>query len=451
VTFILVVSSLVDLLMGNRIMRTGSTAVVAATLLAVLGASLANAEPTSVRISVEQPTPGAVVESAMHMAELRGTASATGEGADGYDVMMVVDVSESTRVASGADVDGDGEIGEDPHEGLYAPGEFPDDLYSTDPEDTVLHAEVAAALILLDGLDPRRVQVGLITFSGEVDPETGRRARRDQQDAELQVPLTTDFDVVRQALGRIVARGPHGATNFAAGIRLGTSELAGLTGARSQPRPDARRVILFLTDGTPGFPAGLAEVQDPGDIEAAVAAARVAQAAGVRINSFALGIDALSRRKAVTEIARVTLGTFTPVAEPGAIVAALQSVSFANVEDVGVVNLTTQEEAPDVRLNPDGSFQAFVPVKEGRNRVLLNALASNGGQGNLEIEFDFQVKESDDLTKQRDLARLRRLNDELIRSLEAERIKRERRRQRMRQEVEIRAERPQGEADEAGD
>jgi hypothetical protein len=224
-----------------------------------------------------------------------------------------------------------------------------------------------------------------------------------------------------------------------------------LTGARSQPRPDARRVILFLTDGTPGFPAGLAEVQDPGDIEAAVAAARVAQAAGVRINSFALGIDALSRRKAVTEIARVTLGTFTPVAEPGAIVAALQSVSFANVEDVGVVNLTTQEEAPDVRLNPDGSFQAFVPVKEGRNRVLLNALASNGGQGNLEIEFDFQVKESDDLTKQRDLARLRRLNDELIRSLEAERIKRERRRQRMRQEVEIRAERPQGEADEAGD
>ena len=427
-------------------MCAGFAAVV---LLAVaFGAPRAGAEPSAVRITLEEPSAGGVVQSSMHMAELRGTASATGEGAYGYDVMIVVDVSQSTRVASGADVDGDGEFGENPHEGLYAPGEFPEDLYSTDPEDTVLHAEVSAALTLLEGLDARRIQVGVVTFSGEVDPETGQRARRDQQDAELQVPLTQDYDRVRRALAQILARGPNGATNFSAGIRLATTELAGLTGARSLPRAGARRVILFLTDGIPGFPAGRADVEDPGDVEAAVAAARVAQTAGVRINSFALGTDALSRRKAVTEIARVTLGTFTPVAEPGAIVAALQSVSFANIEDVGVVNLTTQEAAPDVRLNPDGSFQAFVPVKVGRNRVLLNALSSDGSQGNLEISFDFQVKETDDLGKQRDLARLRRLNDELIRSLEAERIKRERRRLRMIREVEIRAERPQGEAGE---
>jgi len=76
--------------------------------------------------------------------------------------------------------------------------------------------------------------------------------------------------------------------------------------------------------------------------------------------------------------------------EPGAIVAALQSVSFANVEDVGVVNLTTQESAPDVRLNPDGSFQAFVPVREGRNRILVNALASDGSEANLEIVNAFR-------------------------------------------------------------
>ena len=79
----------------------------------------------------------------------------------------------------------------------------------------------------------------------------------------------------------------------------------------SSTRPDAKKVILFLTDGFPTFPAGQATVSDPGDLEAAVNAARVAHAAGIRINSYALGTQALTRPIAATEIARVTLGTFT--------------------------------------------------------------------------------------------------------------------------------------------
>jgi hypothetical protein len=106
------------------------------------------------------------------------------------------------------------------------------------------------------------------------------------------------------------------------------------------------------------------------------------------------------------------------------------------------VNLTTQESAPDVRLNPDGSFQAFVPVREGRNRVLVNALASDGSEANFELEFDFKVAEKKGLEKQSELARLRKLNDELIRHLEAERIKRARREQRIQRELEIRVEQP---------
>jgi Mg-chelatase subunit ChlD len=409
-------------------------------LAVLLAAGAAHAGAVSVR--VDSPSAGSVVESELHMAELTGLATAEGEGARGYDVMVVLDVSRSTQSASGADVDEDGEIGEDPHLGLFAPGEYPDDVYSTDPEDTILHAEVKAANILLDGLDATRVRVGLITFSGAVDPATGRQVSPTQFDATLQVPLTQDFGRVRTALGRVLARGPHGATNFADGLRLATKELAGLSGATSKPRPGARPVILFLTDGVPSFPTGQATVSDPGDIEAAVAAARVAQAAGIRINTFAVGPDALAKPKAATEVARVTLGAYTPVLEPGAIVAALQSVSFANVEDIGVVNLTTEESAPDVRLNPDGSFQAFVPVREGTNRVLVNALASDGSEANTEIEFEFRVAEKQGLEKQAELARLRKLNDELIRHLEAERIKRARREQRLRKELEIRVENP---------
>ena len=47
--------------------------------------------------------------------------------------------------------------------------------------------------------------------------------------------------------------------------------------------------------------------------------------------------------------------------------------------------------------------------------------------------------------KERELARLRKLNDELLRHVEAERIRREKRRQRMEREIDIRAVRPEDE------
>jgi hypothetical protein len=412
--------------------------ILASILLATVLAGPATAAPVSIR--VDSPVSGAMVESELFMAPLSGIASAAGADAQGYDVMIVMDVSKSTQNASAADVDEDGVLGEDPHLGLYAPGEYPDHVYSTDPEDTILHAEVKAAQTLLDGLDARRVRVGLITFSGEVDPATGRQKSPDQHDATLEVPLTQDYAQLRAALRRVLAQGPNGATNFAAGLRLATQELAGLSGAVSSKRPGARLVTLFLTDGVPSFPAGLATESDPGDLEAAVAAARVAQTAGIRINTYAVGPDALAKPKAATEVARVTLGTYTAVVTPGAITAALQTTSFANVEDIGIVNLTTQESAPDVRLNPDGSFQAFVPVREGKNRVLVNALASDGSEANIEIEFDFRVAQKSGRDRTAELRQIKKLNDELIRHFEAEKIKRARREQRIKRELEIRAE-----------
>jgi len=415
-------------------------AVWACGLLAAAGAHAGD----PIRLEVESPSPGATIESKMHMAEVRGVASSEGGDVKGYDVMVVLDVSRSTETASGADVDGDGEVGENPQLGLYAPGEFDEDVRSTDPEDTILHAEIKAARTILSGFDPERVRVGLITFSGKSDPKTGKRIDRNQQDAFLQVPLTHDYGQLEAALARVLAEGPSGATNFAAGIRLATKELTGLGGGSSSQRNGTKPVILFLTDGQPSFPAGLATVSDPGDVEAAVAAARVAQQAGIRINSYALGPDALTKPIAATEIARVTLGTFTPVVNPGDIGAALQAVSFANVEDIGMLNLTTREDSADIRLNPDGSFQGFVPVREGTNRVLVNALASDGSEANVEISFTFKMKEMDDRDKQKELEATRRMNVELLRALEAERIKQAKRRQRMQQELDIRVEREEG-------
>jgi len=368
---------------------------------------------SGVRVSVASPAAGGRLRDHLHQARIDGSAFAEGVGPERFDVMLVIDVSDSTKVASGADVDGDGEVGVNPHNELLPPGAVAPDVFSTDLGDTVLQAQILAARALLAGLDPKRVRVGLVTFGGEVSLQTGERKRVDQQDAWLELPLGDDYAALDRALTAILARGPHGATNFAAGIRLGIVELAGLSGAASAARADARKVMLFLTDGIPTLPVGKGNREDPGDDEAALRAAQLAHQAGISINTYALGPAALQYPRVVTEMARMTLGTYTPVQSPGDIVTLLQGVSFADVEDVVLTNLTTGEFSSDVRLAPDGSFTGFVPVREGKNRVRVSALASDGSRGSVELEFDFEHAEVGDRSKLAELERIRRQNKEL--------------------------------------
>ncbi len=385
----------------------------------------------AVKILIESPGPGEPVRNKVHQAPVRGSALAAGERPADFDVMIVLDISGSTKVASGVDVDGDGEIGINPEFELLPPGTYPEGTVSTDPGDTILAAEVAAADALLANLEEGgRIRVGIISFSGEMNPQTGQRKRYDQQDAWVEVPLTDDFDGARARLPSILARGPYGGTNFAAGLRLAITELAGLSGARSQPRPDAKKVVLFLTDGLPTFPIGGGNVADPGDTEAALTAARLAHKAGVTVNTYALGPNALTNPYAATEIARVTLGTFLPVRNPGNIVSFLQGVSFANVDDVVFTNLTTKEVSYDVNLSPDGSFSGFVPVREGRNRVRVTALSSNGGSGSYDFDLDFETSGLTERELAIELERVRERNKQLMLLIERERIQRFRERQR---------------------
>jgi Mg-chelatase subunit ChlD len=412
----------------------------ALTLLVALGASAAPARAAgeaaasgadSVRIAIASPKPGQAFRNRVHQAPIRGSAIADGERAVDFDVILIIDVSGSTKVASGADVDGDGELGFNPHFELVAPGAYPPDVVSTDPGDTILAAEVAAGRALLSTLESGgRIRVGIVSFSGEMNPATGQRARFDQQDAWLELPLTSNLAEAQAALGRILARGPYGGTNFAAGLRLAVTELAGLSGARSQTREGAKKVVLFLTDGLPTFPIGSGSVSDAGDTEAALNAARLAHKAGITINTYALGPSALTNPIAATEVARITLGTFLPVQNPGDIVSFLQGVTFANIEDVVFTNLTTREISTDVRLSPDGSFAGFVPVKEGHNRVRVTALASDGASGSVELDLLFEKSGLTEKELAIELERIREHNKQLLLLVEQERIRRFREQQR---------------------
>ncbi|MAE93128.1 MAG: hypothetical protein CL910_00565 [Deltaproteobacteria bacterium] len=376
-------------------------------------AAWAGPDDERVRVVVESPAPGVTLEGLVHQARVTGSASAAGEKPEHFDVVLAIDVSHSTNAASGLDVDGDGVLGVNPHHELLPPGAYARNVLSTDPGDTVLNAQIQAARALLGALDPDRVRVGVVTFAGEVNPTTGMRKRVDQEDAFLAVPLTADFELVGKALGAILARGSRGATNYAAGIRIAVRELAGLSGAQSQPRAGVRRVVLFLSDGSPTLPVGKGDVVDPGDQEAAIRAASLAHQASISINTYALGAQALRYPKVLTEMSRVTLGTYTPVQKPGQIITLLQGITFSNVEDVVFTNLTTGDFSTDVRLSPDGGFTGYVPVAEGRNRVRVSALASDGSRGSAEFDLVFAKARLPDRDRMAELERIRRQNKEL--------------------------------------
>jgi hypothetical protein len=392
---------------------------------------------SAVRIVIDEPTRGDPVRNSVHQAPIRGSAFTEGKRRLAIDVMIAIDISGSTRAASGADVDGDGEIGFDPHAEQVPPGHYPPDMRSTDPHDTILAAEITAADALLQNLDSTHLRVGVLSFGGEVNPATGRQAAYGQQDAWVEVPLTRNFDQVRQALQNILARGPRGGTNFAAGIRLAVTELASLHGARSAPRPEATKILMFLTDGVPSFPFGSSRESDPGDTEAALGAARVASKAGITINTYALGPNALDNPVAATEMSSVTLGTFTPVKNPGDVITYLQGVTFASVEDVVFTNLTTSEISEDVRLLPDGSFSGYVPVREGTNRVRVTALTTDGSEGFTEFDLEFGVsgRTSRELTLE--LNGIRKQNRELQLLVEREKVRQFRDRQRKGLKLEV--------------
>ena len=391
----------------------------------------------AVRIAIDEPKPGEPVRNSVHQAAIRGRVFTEGKRRLAVDVMIAIDISASTRAASGADVDGDGEIGFDPQVEQVPPGRFPLDMRSTDPHDTILAAEIAAADALLRNLDPTHLRVGVLSFGGEINPATLRQAVYGQQDAWVEVPLTSDFNQVRRALQNILARGPRGGTNFAAGIRLAVTELAGLHGARSAPRLEAAKILMFLTDGVPSFPFGSSRESDPGDTEAALGAARVASKAGITINTYALGPSALDNPIAVTEMSRVTLGTFTPVKNPGDVITYLQGVTFSSVEDVIFTNLTTSEISEDVRLLPDGSFSGYVPVREGINRVRVTALATDGSEGFTEFDLEFAVSGRTNRELTLELDGIRRQNRELQLLIEREKVRQFRDKQRKGLKLEV--------------
>jgi hypothetical protein len=363
-------------------------ALASAVLLLPLCASLANAAPPGaqpgdaprLQVSVETPEEGAVVGDPGGMAFIAGKALAHYGEFETFDIMFVVDQSESTSSPSGADVNGDGKVddracgGVPPMLGLF--GSIVGACNSS--KDSILAAELSAVRTLLTQLDPRTTQVGIVAFSGDGDALTA--------DAYVSSPLTSDFDKVKKALEEIENLGPQGRTNMQAGVQVATLELIGSQSAYSKPQKGSQKIMIFLSDGMPTLPLEQSMHQNR---RLAIEAANKASKFGIRIDTYGIGPEALSQPVVVVEMARVTNGIFTPVLQPRDLQSIFEQVNFSDIAELKIRNRTKKSEADYVLRNADGSFSALLEMDQGKNDIEVYARSTDGSEQTRKITLNF--------------------------------------------------------------
>ena len=340
-------------------------AIVGLVMLAPLSAGADKSKPKLI-LGIDSPSPNTVIGDPAGMAFISGKALALFGELQTFDIMFAIDTSESTSSPSGSDVDGDGEVDGAGRPGwLRAMGSILPIPYSSSA-DCVLAAELAAVRAMLDQLDPRSTRVGIVSFDGDHDPMT--------PDAFSVVPLTSKYKKVHRGLDELMDQGPRGMTNMVSGIDRAMIELRGFTGAYSEPRKDSRQVIIFLTDGIPTLPLTGRRENSRMAIARAMKAARMK----IRLDTFAIGEEALQEPVVAVEMARVTNGIFTPVREPKNLKAVFEDMNFADIEKLEIRNVTTGKQAAYQIQNADGTFSALVPMREGKNVVEVRAQATDG-------------------------------------------------------------------------
>lgn len=297
-------------------------------------------------------------------AEVRGWA---GSGsATRHDVMVVVDVSGSTAYASGVDVDGDGKLGK-ARRRVDQWRTFNPRHYSSDPGDTVLAAELLATRRLIELLDPVRTRVGLVSFA---------------DGATLLAPVGSDGEALDEGLAVLEENFGSGYTNLSAALDLSRKALVAAGGKGRE------KAILVLSDGYPTAPGNPKLAA-----EEAWQRAEEARAHGIHIYSFGLGLGEAGEGDVYAAIAEHTGGRYERLDRPGEIVQELPRIDLARVASLDVRNVTTGAAGRALRVFPDGSFDAFVRLAPGENRLRVTARGDDGGERSVERRVSYDARE----------------------------------------------------------
>ncbi len=375
----------------------------------------------NLQLEIEYPPEGAVIGSSACGVFVAGRALALRGQMQHFDVAIVIDTSASTGGPSGADINGNGVVGV-----VY--GGALGSMFGaslSDPADSILAAEVAAARQLLRGLDPRSTRVAVIVFSGEPEDQGGTYFGRGASKPALTLQaLSNDYARVESALDSVLMQGPGGLTHIAAGVDQATIELMGIKGALSRKDPTSEKVVLFLTDGTPTLPFG--PQFEAENVRAVLRAAGRSQFSDIRIHSFAIGPEALDAPVATVEMARRTGGYFTPVRHPGMLAEAIETVDFANIDEVVVRNATNGKFAEPFRLTADGAWSGFLELENGANQLEVSARTDDATSVQRAVRVRLDPKAPDAPIPQDLVVHRNRLLEECLRNLKQVRVSAER-------------------------
>jgi hypothetical protein len=307
------------------------------------------------------------------------------------DLIIAIDVSESAFLPAGVDVDRDGIVGVPSRRGLMRNdgSRRPTRTWTTDPGDTVFELSRVLARRILESLARSDTRVGLLTFSdaAKVRARLGPAARALSQLDALRVP-----DDPR-------------ATHIEGAIRVGQDVL-------TPWKDDGRqKILLVISDGRatrPGPPVIAAQ--------AARRAVRAAALQGVAIHSVAVGPDSISSSSSFAELAALTDGNAAYRTDADWLYAVVPSVAAeVPLADVEIANQTTGYQGRAVRFFADGSFDGFVRLAPGANRLQVQARASDGTcfGASRTVYFAPEDTSAPELEALRDLLRTRALEIEL--------------------------------------
>ncbi len=299
-----------------------------------------------VRVTLESPSPGDTLGTGSPCpARVRVTGDANARGRSTHDVYFVVDTSGSTAGSSGRDVNGD-----------------------TVPDST-LEAELEALRASVAMLDPAITRVALIEFSAVIpippgEPNEQGRIRTVQS-------LTSNFSQFYAGLDAIRSAGSVGATDYGGALL----ELAAEFDRNGDPARG--HVAFFLSDGKPTFPRFPYDSTEPLDVDHAMQGASACASRGIVVNTFEVGVfDDLSTLQAVADR---TGGRHVGELAGGAIVDALPGSTLVGIQSVRVRNDVTGVEVT-ATLRPDGSWDAFVNLVPGGNRIVITTTSDQGAE-----------------------------------------------------------------------
>ncbi|MFC2173638.1 VWA domain-containing protein [Acidobacteriota bacterium] len=332
--------------------------------------TVSNDGKTTLEIHILSPAPGTVVTEfapCPSEVEVNGIASTIGIPVE-IEVYIIVDSSGSTAAASGVDVD------EDNFLGTGNP--------STDPDDSILAAEIEAVRQFVGTLDPAAARIAIIQFSNpEGALNVGERQRIVQS-------LTHDFTLVEAALDDIFNAVPNsaGATDYGGALDLLISEFTNnhLTGAHP--------VALYMSDGVPTWPKYPWNVEDPEDRQEALDGAADCRDLGITIHSFGIGtIFFPLSSDTLEQVALITGGKYYDLLYPSEILDILPGASLVGIKSVEVENVTLPITVP-VDIRPDGSFTVLVPIGQGLNEIEVHAIADNDEETSLDCQTDYTLE-----------------------------------------------------------